>query len=63
MEEVKAVLTPDDLARRYDTSTANLASLRHFGKGPKWFKLGRRVYYRLEDVLEYERTATEEATA
>lgn len=57
------ILTPGQLAERYDTSAANLASLRHFGKGPKWFKLGRRVYYRLEDVLEYERTATEEATA
>ena len=63
MDKHKSVLTPDDLARRYDTTKEALASLRHYKKGPKYFKLGRRVYYRLEDILEYERTATEKETA
>lgn len=33
----------------YDT----LAYYRMVGKGPKWGKLGRRVYYRRQDVLDW----------
>ncbi|KAB1947456.1 hypothetical protein BI49514_03240 [Brevibacterium iodinum ATCC 49514] len=59
----KGVFTPEDLAKRYDTSTAALATLRHKGKGPRFFKMGRRVYYRLDDVLAYEEAAMQERTA
>ncbi|RBP64150.1 hypothetical protein DFO66_10722 [Brevibacterium sanguinis] len=57
------VFTPEELAKRYDTTPPALAALRHKGKGPRFFKLGRRVYYRLEDVLAYERDAIQERTA
>lgn len=57
------VFTPEELAKRYDTTTANLANLRHKGKGPRFFKLGRRVYYRVEDVLAAEEAALQERTA
>lgn len=57
------VFTPEDLAKRYDTTTAALATLRHKGKGPRFFKMGRRVYYRLEDVLAAEESAMQERTA
>lgn len=57
------VITPEELANRYDTTTAAIATLRHKGKGPRFFKLGRRVYYRLEDVLAYEESALQDRTA
>lgn len=59
----REVFTPEDLAKRYDTTAAALATLRHKGKGPRFFKMGRRVYYRLEDVLAHEEAAMQERTA
>ncbi|AOP55053.1 helix-turn-helix transcriptional regulator [Brevibacterium aurantiacum] len=57
------VFTPEELAKRYDTSTAALAMLRHKGKGPRFFKLGRRVYYTVAEVLAYEESSAQERTA
>lgn len=59
------ILTPDDLIVRYPHSTRQTwANKRYEGTGPTYFKVGRRVYYRLEDVLEWEesqlRTRTDE---
>lgn len=34
-------------------STNTLSHFRHIGKGPKFGKLGRRVFYREADVLAW----------
>ncbi len=44
------LLTLDEVALRYRTAPATLRYWRHQGTGPKSFKLGRRVMYRLVDV-------------
>ena len=42
-----------DLAKHYGTSPRYWWELRRRGKGPAWFKLGGRVYYRRAAVLAY----------
>ena len=49
-------LTTEELAVRLRTSPQTCRYWRHIGKGPRGFKAGRRVLYRLEDVEEYERS-------
>lgn len=48
------VLSRADLAARWDTSSARLANLACEGKGPRFFRVGTRVLYRVSDVLAYE---------
>lgn len=44
-------LTPDDMVERFpDTNRQTWAQMRYRGTGPKFFKVGRKVYYRQEDV-------------
>lgn len=50
-------LTTEELAQRYRTSAETCRYWRHVGKGPKSFKVGRRVLYALEDVEAWERAA------
>lgn len=33
-----------------ELSPKTLANLRSQGRGPRWFKRGRRVFYRVEDL-------------
>lgn len=42
------------ISRYPGTSRDTWAQHRYRGSGPSFFKVGRRVYYRLEDVLEWE---------
>ena len=49
------LLTPEQLALRWSTSRSYLANLRSQGKGCPYVKLSRRVMYRSEDVLRYEK--------
>lgn len=48
------LLTPSQLATRWDTSTGQLANLRSRGEGPHYLKLGARIHYRAADVETYE---------
>jgi excisionase family DNA binding protein len=43
-------LTTSEVAERFRTSAETVRYWRHVGKGPKSFKLGRRVLYDIEDV-------------
>lgn len=43
-------LSPPDVAREYPTSENTLADWRKKGKGPRYFKFGRRVFYRRSDI-------------
>ena len=49
-----AFLTPDDLATRWSTTPNTLSQWRWNGRGPQFFKLGRRVLYKLQDVERFE---------
>lgn len=47
-------LTPDDLVQMFPgTNRQSWAQHRYRGTGPKYFKVGRSVYYRPEDVDEW----------
>lgn len=48
------MITTEQLAARWGTSTGYLANLRSQGKGCAYVKLGRRVVYREQDVEKYE---------
>lgn len=61
-------LTIEDMIARYPgTNRQSWAQHRYRGTGPAFFKVGRRVYYRLDDVLAWEesntRTRTDEPKA
>ena len=43
-------LTTYDVAHLLRTPPETVRYWRHVGKGPKWFKVGRRVLYAAEDV-------------
>lgn len=61
-------LTIEDMIARYPgTSRQTWAQHRYLGTGPAYFKVGRSVYYRPEDVTAWEksqvRTRTDERPA
>lgn len=43
-------VTSEELAQTCRTSVETVRYWRHVGKGPRSFKVGRRVLYRIEDV-------------
>lgn len=47
------LLTIEEVAERYPVSVSTLRYWRHRGEGPKSFRLGRRVVYRLADCEEW----------
>lgn len=49
------VFTTDELAARYGITKLTLTDWRYKGKGPAWFKEGKRVYYREEAVETWEK--------
>ena len=46
-------LTTEELATWLRTSPETVRFWRHVGKGPRSFKIGRRVLYARADVLAY----------
>ncbi|GAB3698529.1 helix-turn-helix transcriptional regulator [Mariniluteicoccus flavus] len=51
--EYQKMLDVNQAAALTRQSTNTLAYFRHVGKGPKFGKLGRRVFYREADVLAW----------
>jgi hypothetical protein len=44
-------VTPENLPLYFDgLSVKTLANFRSLGKGPRFYRRGRRIFYRLEDV-------------
>jgi len=63
-----APLSIEDMMDRYPgTTRQSWASMRFRGDGPAYFKVGRSVFYRPEDVAAWEaagvRTRTDEVPA
>lgn len=54
MSEVPTPLaTPDEVAAFRRTTVASLAQERYRGTGPRFKKLGKRVFYDWDDVREW----------
>lgn len=50
------ILSEDELAARYGhKSRATVRKWRQNDYGPAWTRLGRKVFYRMPDVLEWEK--------
>jgi len=48
------LLTPEDLAARWNVTPATLSQWRWNGRGPRFFKMNKGVRYRLQDVERFE---------
>ncbi|OHV73405.1 hypothetical protein LCM4579_10475 [Ensifer sp. LCM 4579] len=48
-------LTPNEAAARLRASTITLQRWRTQGTGPKYIKRGGRIFYRHQDIEEFER--------
>lgn len=46
----KKALSANTVCELYDLEPGTLANLRSLRKGPKFYKTGRKVYYRPEEV-------------
>lgn len=58
-------LTPEELSDLWKgrISVGTLANWRVLGKGPKFMKIGREVFYPLSEVLSYEQSQTKSSTS
>jgi len=56
-------LTTAEVAHLLRTNVETCRYWRHIGKGPKSFKVGRRVLYAVEDVEAFVREARKAGTA
>lgn len=56
-------LTTDEVAELLRTPAETVRYWRHVGKGPRSFKLGRRVLYAVEDVQAFIEEAHAKATS
>jgi hypothetical protein len=57
-DQPDAIVTAEQVAAFRHTTYGNLAQERHMGRGPKYLKVGRRVFYRVGDVLDHLATCT-----
>lgn len=48
------LLNPDQLGDRWGKTRQALANMRFRGDGPAFVKIGRSIFYRVEDVLAFE---------
>ena len=54
LEEKKMLsIGPKEAAKRYDLSVGTLANLRFQKRGPKYYRCGRKILYRVPDLEEY----------
>ena len=53
------LLTTQEVATLLKISPATLVDWRHDQRGPRYYKMGREVRYRLLDVVEWEQQALE----
>ncbi|ALN55382.1 hypothetical protein GLE_0023 [Lysobacter enzymogenes] len=55
-------LTPEQLAERWDIKPETLQRWRCEKVGPRFFKVERRIRYRLEDIVAYENRSLRSST-
>lgn len=54
-------LLAEEVAEIARTTTATLAYWRHVGRGPRYFRVGRRVLYAADDVEAWLASAREDS--
>ena len=47
-------LNQKELAKKWSISTKTLESWRSKGSGPKYYKLGNNIRYKVEDIVSFE---------
>ena len=57
------LLTEEDLAQRWKVSILTISQWRWNGKGPRFFKMGRQIFYRPADVQRFEEQKSKRSTA
>jgi len=50
VKETVVWLLPEVVAQMLNKTPASLAQWRHYGRGPKYHKIGRKVMYKQSDV-------------
>jgi hypothetical protein len=60
--DVPRLATPAQVAKYLYTTEAALAQMRYMGSGPKFIKIGRRVLYNWDDLLDWIRNNTIQRT-
>ncbi len=58
----RTVIRERDLARRWRKSVRSLQRLRRVRSGPRWLRIGATIYYRAEDILEFESARTRDGS-
>jgi len=53
------LLTTDEVAALLKIAPATLVDWRHDQRGPRYYKMGREIRYKLADVIEWEQQALE----
>lgn len=48
------LFNPDQLGTRWGKTRQSLAQMRYRGDGPAYLKIGKSIFYRMEDILEFE---------
>lgn len=61
-QSLPKLLTLDEAAEMLRKSPAQMRWMRHNGIGPKGAKLGRRIMYREQDIIDWVNAAFEEET-
>lgn len=56
-------LTVQDLTKRWEVTPKTLQNWRWNGKGPEYFKVGRTIKYRLEDIESFETAKLRSSTS
>jgi predicted DNA-binding transcriptional regulator AlpA len=51
------LLRTEDVAALLKVAPATLVDWRHDQKGPRYYKMGREIRYKLSDLIEWERQA------
>ena len=56
-------MSEHELAQHWNKAVRTLQRWRRVGCGPAYFRIGQTIYYRPEDILAFEETAREPASA
>jgi len=55
--EAAELLTTEEVAALLKIAPATLVDWRHEQRGPRYYKMGREVRYKVSDVIEWEQQA------
>ena len=49
----KKILRPDEAAAIYSLNVGSLGNMRHLKRGPKYYKRGRKIFYKPSDIEKW----------